>query len=146
MAQEDQYWRIGLETAFLGRLKTMLSCRMSESYRLELKIPGSQVNQPGATKYRRNMPAAAGARAVKATFHSHTAVAARRENCNMVRLRVPGFALAISTGDPAYRFERSSPNGQINLETLRMASRVTNELQKCAELKLGPGKTLLSRC
>jgi hypothetical protein len=47
---------------------------------------------------------AAVAMAEKATYH--TAVAERRDDCSMVRLRVPGFALAISTGeDPAFRFE-----------------------------------------
>ena len=68
-------------------------------------IPGNQENQPGATMYRKSMPVAAGAKAVKAAYHSHTAVAERRDDCSMVRQKVPGFALAISTGDPAFRFE-----------------------------------------
>jgi hypothetical protein len=51
------------------------------------------------------MPVAAVAKAVKATYHSHTVVVERRDDCNMVRQRVPGFALAISMGDPAFRFE-----------------------------------------
>jgi hypothetical protein len=55
------------------------------------------------------MPVAAVAKAVKAAYHSHTAVAERRDDCNMVRPKVPGFALARSMGDPAFRFERSSP-------------------------------------
>jgi len=60
------------------------------------------------------MPVAAGAKAVKATYHSHTMVVARRDDCNMVRQRVPGFALVRSTGDPAFRFERSSPKRTMN--------------------------------
>jgi hypothetical protein len=32
----------------------------------------------------------------------------------MVRQRVPGFALVISTGDPAFRFEWSSPKRTMN--------------------------------
>jgi hypothetical protein len=64
--------------------------------------------------YLMNMPVAAGAREVKAAYHSHTVDAARRDGCRMVRLKVPGFALAtISTGDPAFRFERSSPEWTI---------------------------------
>jgi len=70
-------------------------------------IPRNLESQPGETKYQRSMPVAAVAKAVKATYHSHTAVAEQRDDCNMVRQRVPGFALAISTGDPAYRFERA---------------------------------------
>lgn len=42
------------------------------------------MNQPGETKYQRNMPVAAVAKAKRATFHSHTVVAARRDGCNMV--------------------------------------------------------------
>ncbi|PQE07578.1 hypothetical protein CJF30_00007321 [Rutstroemia sp. NJR-2017a BBW] len=50
------------------------------------------------------MPVAAAAKATMATYHSHTVVAARRDDYNMVRQKVPGFALAISTEDPVFRF------------------------------------------
>jgi hypothetical protein len=57
------------------------------------------------------MPVAAGAKAVKAAYHSHAAVAERRDGCSMVRQWVPGCALAIWTEeDPAFRFERSGPS------------------------------------
>jgi hypothetical protein len=112
--QEDPCWPVELETVSLVRLTRMQSCRTSESYRSKSRIPGNLESQPGATMYLKSMPVAAGAREVKATYHSHTADAARRDDCNMVRLRVPGFALAISTGDPAFRFERSSPEWTIN--------------------------------
>lgn len=56
------------------------------------------------------MPAAAGAKAAKAVYHSHTMVVAQRDDYNMVRQRGPGFALVISTEDPAFRLERSSPS------------------------------------
>ncbi|KAH8592765.1 hypothetical protein B0O99DRAFT_478181, partial [Bisporella sp. PMI_857] len=50
------------------------------------------------------MPVAAGAEAIEATYHSHTTVAVQRDDCNMVRPKVPGFALAILTEeDPAFR-------------------------------------------
>jgi len=55
------------------------------------------------------MPVAAVAKAEKATYHSHTAVAEQRDGYSMVRLKVPGFALVRSTGDPAFRFGGSSP-------------------------------------
>jgi len=38
-------------------------------------IPRNLESQPGETKYQRSMPVAAVAKAVKATYHSHTAVA-----------------------------------------------------------------------
>jgi len=59
--------------------------------------------------YRRSMPVAAVAKAKRPTCHSRTAVAARRDGYSMARLEVPGFALVRSTGDPAFRFEGSSP-------------------------------------
>jgi len=65
------------------------------------------------------MPVAAVAVVVRATYHSNTADAARRDGCSMVRLRVPGFALAISTGDPAFRLQRLSPDWTINERTQR---------------------------
>lgn len=67
------------------------------------------------------MPVAAGAKNVKATYHSHTLVFARRDDCNMVRQRVPGFALVISTGDPAFRFEWSSPRRTMYWQTQQKA-------------------------
>jgi hypothetical protein len=60
------------------------------------------------------MPVAAVAKAVKATYHSHTVVVERRDDYSTVRQRVPGFALAISMGDPAFRFEGSSPRRTID--------------------------------
>lgn len=72
--------------------------------------------------YLKNMPVAAGAKEARATYHSHTADAARRDDCRMVRLKVPGFALAtISTGDPAFRFEGSSPKRTMDRQTQRRA-------------------------
>jgi hypothetical protein len=62
------------------------------------------VSLPGETKYQTNMPVAAAAKATMATYHSHTVVAARRDDYSMVRQQVPGFALAISTEDPVFRF------------------------------------------
>ena len=111
--QEDQRWQVELERASWVRSTRMQSCRTSGSFRSEWRIPRSLESQPGATMYLRSMPVAAGAKEVKATYHSCTADAARRDGCNMVRLMVPGFALAISTGDPAFRFERSSPEWTI---------------------------------
>lgn len=93
----------------LDRWRSLQSCRTSvRSYHSRRKlIPRSQENQPGATMYQRSMPVAAVAMVVRVAYH--TAVAGRRDGCSMVRLKVPGFALAISTGDPAFRFECSSP-------------------------------------
>jgi hypothetical protein len=59
---------------------------------------------PGEMKYQMNTPVAAGAKATMATYHSHTVVAVRRDGYSMVRQQVPGFALAISTEDPVFRF------------------------------------------
>ena len=112
--QGGRGWRVKLGKVSWVRSTRMRSCRTSGSYRSELKIPGNLESQPGATMYLRSMPVAAGAKEVRATYHSHTADAAQRDDCNMVRLKVPGFALAISTGDPAFRFERSSPEWTIN--------------------------------
>jgi hypothetical protein len=55
------------------------------------------------------MPVAAVAKARRAAYHSHTAVFDLRDDCKMVRQKVPGFAPVILMGDPAFRFERSSP-------------------------------------
>lgn len=91
----------------------MRSYRTSESCRSKLRIPGNRENQPGATMYLRSMPVAAGGEEVKAAYHSHTADAARRDGCSMALRKVPGSALAtISTGDPAFRFVGSGPDGQ----------------------------------
>jgi hypothetical protein len=45
------------------------------------------------------------ARIVKVADRSHIAVVGRRDDCSMVRQRVPGCALVISTEDPVFRFE-----------------------------------------
>lgn len=65
--------------------------------------------QPGATRYQTSMPVAAVAKVRRATYHSHTAVFDLRDDCKMVCQKVPGYAPVISMGDPAFRFERSSP-------------------------------------
>jgi hypothetical protein len=110
MTLEDRYSQEELAREFWARLRRMQSYRRSGSSRSKsTMIRVNSENQPGVTRYRRSMPDAAGAKAVKATYHSHTMVVARRDDCNMVRQRVPGFALVISTGDPAFRFEWSSP-------------------------------------
>lgn len=107
---EAQYCWEELERGFSARSKTMRWCMRSENCRLKsTKTQEIQVNQPGVTKYRTSMPVAAVAKAKRATYHSHTAVAERRDDCSMVRLKFPGFALVRSTGDPAFRFEGSSP-------------------------------------
>jgi hypothetical protein len=112
--QGDLCWPVELEMGSWVRSTRMQSYRTNGSYRSELRIPGNLESQPGATMYLTNMPVAAGAKGVKATYHSHTADAARRDDCNMVRLKVPGLALARSTGAPVFRFERSSPEWTIN--------------------------------
>jgi len=73
---EDQRVLEELETVFWVRSTSLLSCKTSgRSYRSELMIPRNLESQPGETKYQRSMPVAAVAKAVKATYHSHTAVA-----------------------------------------------------------------------
>lgn len=105
---EGQYCQVEWGKASLVRSMSSQSCRTNgRSYRLGSMIPENQENQPGATMYLRSMPVAAVAMVEKATYH--TAVAERRDDCSMARLKVPGFALAISTGDPAFRFKWSSP-------------------------------------
>jgi len=79
--------------------RNVRSCR-SKSRTLE-----NQENQPGVTRCRRSTPVAAAAKVVKATCHSRTAIAVLRDDCSKVCLKPPGFALAISTGDPAYRLK-----------------------------------------
>ncbi|KAG9238105.1 hypothetical protein BJ875DRAFT_368525 [Amylocarpus encephaloides] len=56
-------------------------------------------------RYPTSRPVAAGVEGARATYHSHTMVAAPRDDCKRVRLKVPGFALGKSTGDPAFRFK-----------------------------------------
>lgn len=108
--REDQRCSAKLATGSLVQLTKMQSYRMSENYRSEsIQTKGIPVTQPGATMYRRSMPVAAVAKARRAAYHSHTVVVEQRDDCNMVRLKVPGFALAISTGDPAFRLEMSRP-------------------------------------
>lgn len=79
------------------------------------------------------MPVAAGGEEVKAACHSHTADAARRDDCNMARRKVPGSALAtLSTGDPAFRFEGSGPDGQSIAElNERFVSRTAADYRAC---------------
>jgi polysaccharide pyruvyl transferase WcaK-like protein len=55
------------------------------------------------------MPVAAAAKARKAAYHSHTVVVEQRDDCSTARQQVPGCALAISTGDPAFRLSSSRP-------------------------------------
>jgi len=55
--------------------------------------------------YQKSRPVAAVAKAMKAIYHSHTGVVDWRDDYNMARRQVPGFALGISTGDPAFRFD-----------------------------------------
>jgi hypothetical protein len=60
------------------------------------------------------MPVAAVAKAMRATYHSHTTVFDLRDDCRMVRQKVPGFAPVIWMGDPAFRLEWSSPERTMN--------------------------------
>jgi hypothetical protein len=74
-------WRVRSEKESSARSTMMQSCRTNVNYRLELtKIQGIQENQPGVTKYRMSMPVAAVAKAVKAAYHSHTAVVEERDD------------------------------------------------------------------
>ena len=45
------------------------------------------------------------AKIVRVAYRSHIAVVGRRDDCSMVRQKVPGCELVISTEDPAFRFE-----------------------------------------
>lgn len=102
----------------LVRSRKMRSCKTNENYRSKLiQILENSKNQPGVTRYRRSMPVAAAAKAKKAASHSHTTVVEQRGDCRMARLKVPGFALVISTGDPAFRFEGSRPKRTMNWQT-----------------------------
>lgn len=102
---------VELVTVSLVRLKSSRSCTTSaKSHRSISKILMSQVNQPGETRCRRSTPVAAGAKAARAIYHSHTQVAERRDDYRKATQRVPGFALARSTGDPAYRFGEEQLN------------------------------------
>lgn len=86
------------------------SCRMSENCRSKsIQIQEIPKSQPEVTMYQTSMPVAAAAKARKAAYHSHTAVVEQRDDCSMVRQQVPGCALAISTGDPAFRLSSSRP-------------------------------------
>ena len=50
------------------------------------------------------MPAAAGAKGMKATYHSHTEAVERRDDCSGVYQSVLGLTLEIMTeGNPAFR-------------------------------------------
>jgi hypothetical protein len=64
------------------------------------------------------MPVAAVAEGVKAAYHSHTPVAGQRDDYRRVRQKGPGSALGISTGDPAYRFEKVGLNCPTGCETM----------------------------
>ena len=116
--QEVRCWMVRSEKASLVRSTMTQWCKTSANCRSEwMKIQETQENQPGVTKYRRSMPVAAVAKAEKAAYHSHTAVVEGRDDCNTVRLLGPGFALGRSTGDPAFRFEGSSPGRTVDQQT-----------------------------
>jgi hypothetical protein len=116
----DRCWPVRWERGSWARSTNSQLCKKNENCRSESKmIPGNQESQPGATMYRRNMPVAAVAKAVEAAYHSHTAVAERRDDCNMVRRKVPGCALVISMADPASRFKGVSPERTMKLQTQR---------------------------
>jgi len=119
-----------LGLGFWVRWRSWRWCRRNaRSCRSESTTLANQENQPGATRCRRNTPVAAAAKVVRATCHSHTAVAVLRDDCSKVRLRPPGFALARSTGDPAYRLRCSSPRRTVKVvdkgpQTRRWSGRV----------------------
>lgn len=133
---EDRYFQEELETGSWVRSTSLRLYRMNEmSFRSGLTSPKNQGNQPGETMYRRSMPVAAVAKAEKATYHSHTAVAERRDGYSMVRQKVPGFALAIATGDPASRFEESRPKGQQDRLNEGRSESVTTQVY-CVQLEM----------
>lgn len=90
------------------------------------------------------MPVAAVAKVERATYHSHTAVAALRDDCNTVCLKVPGFALGRSTGDPAYRFEGSSPERTIDWRTQRRAG--CRDLKDCQACDVNCAMKIVRKC
>jgi hypothetical protein len=98
----------GLEKASLARSKRRQLCKMNWNCCSRwMKTQEIQVNQPGATMYRRkSMPVAAVAEIVRAAYRSHTEVVGRRDDCSTVRLKVPGSALLISTEAPVFRLKR----------------------------------------
>lgn len=99
------WWRVW-EKGFWVRSKTTPWCRKSVSFRSEwTKSQVIQVIQPGVTRCQTSMPVAAGAKARRATYHSHTTVFDLRDDYRMVRQKVPGFAPVIWMGDPAFRLE-----------------------------------------
>jgi hypothetical protein len=79
--QEAHCWMVRSEKEFLVRSMMMQLCKTSANYRSKSrKIQGNPENQPGVTKYRMSMPVAAVAKAEKAAYHSHTAVAEGRDD------------------------------------------------------------------
>jgi hypothetical protein len=107
-----------LEMGFLVRLtKTPWYTKSENSRSRWTMIRVSQVNQPGVMRYLMNMPVAAGAKARRATYHSHTTSVGQRDGCKTVRRKVPGFALAISMGVPAFRLEEASPRRTVDDRT-----------------------------
>lgn len=130
---EAHYWWGAWVKGSWARSRMKQSCRTSASCRLEwMKNQVIQVIQPGVTKYQMNMPVAAVAKAMRATYHSHTAVFDLRDDCKMVRQKVPGFAPVRSMGDPAFRLRRSSPKRTID--------------DRLSEEPLGKGRDVRSLC
>jgi hypothetical protein len=108
------WWQVWEKGSWV-RSKTTPWCRKSVSCRSEwMKSQVIQVIQPGVTKCQTSMPVAAGAKAKRATYHSHTTVFDLRDDYRMVRQKVPGFAPVIWMGDPAFRLEWSSPERTMN--------------------------------
>jgi len=78
---EVLYLSVELGKEFLVRLTRMRSCKTNANYRSKsTTTQGIQESQPGVTMYRMSMPVAAVAKAVKAAFHSHTAVVEGRDD------------------------------------------------------------------
>jgi hypothetical protein len=88
------------------RWKRRQSCMRNWNCRSKCQMTQEiQVNQPGVTMYRRrSMPVAAVAKIERVACRSHMRrVVERRDDCSMVRQRVPGSALLISTEAPVFR-------------------------------------------
>lgn len=120
------------------RSMMMRLCRTSGSSRLKLiQIQEIRVSQPEVRMYRKSMPGAAGAKARKVTYHSHTAASEQRDDCSMVGQTVPGSALAISTVNPAFRFVGVCPRRTIDGQTQRRAGsrrqRTVKSLESAAQ-------------
>lgn len=108
--REDLRCSEALGRGFLVRSTKTQSCRMSENCRSRsIQIQEIPTSQPAVTMSQTSMPVAAAAKARKAAYHSHTVVVEQRDDCSTARQQVPGCALAISTGDPAFRLSSSRP-------------------------------------